>query len=126
MAPMPTGQKGRTMALDLNAPMPVMPTSDGLVGWIIPLEGRQLGELLQIKGRTVIGKSPSCNLVIDEPSISGQHAEFVPTSNGFRLNDLGSTNGTWVNDKRVTTHDLVDNDNVRLGRVNFKYKSTLG
>jgi pSer/pThr/pTyr-binding forkhead associated (FHA) protein len=47
----------------------------------------------------------------------------MSTSQGFRVNDLGSTNGTYVNDKRVTNSDLIDNDSVRLGRVNFKFKS---
>lgn len=122
-APAPSGGKQRTMALDLNAPAPVGPVSDGMIGWLIPLEGKMAGELFQVKGRSVVGTAPDCSLCVPEASISGHHAEFVPTSTGFRLNDLGSTNGTYVNDKRVQTHDLVDNDNVRLGRINFKYKS---
>lgn len=127
MAPMPQGGKNRTIALDMSMPLPMEQASDQRVGWFIPLEGQMVGELLQIRApRTVIGKSPDCNIVVNESSISGHHAEFVATANGFRLNDLGSTNGTWVNDKRVSTHDLVDNDNVRLGRLNFKYKSLLG
>lgn len=124
MAPAPTpGIKQRTMAMDASAAMAPGPVSEQFIGWFIPLEGKQTGELLPIKGRTTVGTAPDCGIIVQESSISGHHAEFVPTPNGFRLNDLGSTNGTYVNDKRVSTHDLVDNDNVRLGRVNFKYKS---
>lgn len=122
-APPSSGVKQRTMAMDVGAAMAPGPASDQFVGWFIPLEGRQKGELLQIKGRITVGTAQDCGIVVSEPSISGHHAEFVPTPNGFRLNDLGSTNGTYVNDKRVSTHDLVDNDNVKLGQVNFKYKS---
>ena len=129
VAPMPmAGGAQRTMALDMNAISgpAASPPSTQFVGWFIPIEGKQVGELFQIRGRTTVGKAPDCTIVIiEESSVSGHHAEFVPTANGFRLYDLGSTNGTFVNDRRVTTHDLVDNDNVRLGRLNFKYKSVV-
>ncbi len=93
------------------------------VGWLVPLDGPQMGELFQLRGRAIVGTAPDCDVVLKEPSISGRHAEFTATGGGYRVNDLGSTNGTWVNDKRVTTSDLIDNDNVRLGRINFKFKS---
>src|SRR5260221_588681 len=83
------------------------------------------GELkARASGGKIVGSADDNDVVMqNSPSISGHHAEFVATPSGFRLNDLGSTNGTFVNDKRVNTHDLIDNDNVRLGKVNFKYKS---
>ncbi len=89
----------------------------------MPLDGPQVGELFQLKGRCTVGKAPDCDVVLNDPSISSRHAEFLAGRSGFRVNDLGSTNGTYVNDKRVTSQDLVDNDNVRLGRTNFKFKS---
>jgi hypothetical protein len=130
-APMPSaGVKQRTVAMNIggggggggvSGSM-----SDGLIGWFIPLEGRQSGELFQLRGRVTVGTSDDNDIVMqDSPSISGHHCEFVATQGGFKLNDLGSTNGTYVNDKRVNTHDLVDNDNVRLGKVHFKYKSMI-
>ena len=93
------------------------------VGWLVPLDGPQTGELFQLKGRCIVGKAPDCDVVLNDPSISGKHAEFIAGRTGFRVNDLGSTNGTYVNDKKITNADLVDNDNVRLGRTNFKFKS---
>jgi hypothetical protein len=123
VAPSPTGGGGkmRTMAIDAAGGGGVAAGSG--VGWLVPLEGPQTGELFQLKGRAVVGTAPDCDVVMKEPSISGRHAEFMATGGGFRINDLGSTNGTFVNDKRVTTSDLIDNDNVRLGRINFKFKS---
>ena len=116
----PAGGKMRTMAID--APAGGVAAGAG-VGWLVPLDGPQSGELFQLRGRAIVGTAADCDVVMREPSISGRHAEFMSTSGGFRVNDLGSTNGTYVNDKRVTTSDLIDNDNVRLGRVNFKFKS---
>jgi hypothetical protein len=114
-------QKMRTMAMDAPSGGGVA-TGNG-VGWLVPLDGPQSGELFQLKGRSVVGTAADCDVVLREASISGRHAEFTSTSSGFRVADLGSTNGTFVNDKKVTTTDLIDNDSVRLGRVNFKFKS---
>lgn len=122
-APVPAAQQGgrmRTMAID--APSGGASTGSG-VGWLVPLDGPQSGELFQLRGRAIVGTAADCDVVLREPSISGRHAEFTSTGGGFRINDLGSTNGTYVNDKRVTTSDSIDNDNVRLGRINFKFKS---
>jgi hypothetical protein len=119
-APAPS-PKMRTMAIDAaaagNTPI------GSAVGWLVPLDGPQTGELFQLKGRCVVGKAPDCDVHLNDPSISGRHAEFIAGRTGFRVNDLGSTNGTYVNDKRITNADLVDNDTVRLGRTNFKFKS---
>lgn len=121
-APVGGGGQGkmRTMAIDMGGGGAVQGSG---VGWLVPLDGPQTGELFQLKGRAVVGTAADCDAVMKDPSISGRHAEFMSTSQGFRVNDLGSTNGTFVNDKRVTNTDLIDNDNIRLGRVNFKFKS---
>lgn len=121
-APAPTpSPKARTMAFDAAA-AGTTPIGSA-VGWLVPLDGPQTGELFQLKGRCVVGKAPDCDVVLNDPSISGRHAEFIAGRTGFRVNDLGSTNGTYVNDKKIQSQDLVDNDNVRLGRTNFKFKS---
>lgn len=111
----------RTMALDLGAAGPGVAT--GMLGWIIPLEGPRLGELIELRGRVTVGKAGDNNVVIEDPSISGHHCELVCSALGWKLNDLGSTNGTYVNDKRVSSHDLIDNDNLKLGKVRFKFKA---
>ena len=115
------GGKMRTMAIDMGGGGGAVQGSG--IGWLVPLDGPQSGELFQLKGRAIVGTAADCDAVMKDPSISGRHAEFMSTSQGFRVNDLGSTNGTYVNDKRVTNSDLIDNDNIRLGRVNFKFKS---
>lgn len=123
--PQPIQQPQKTLFLDANVANLNLPTSNNLVGWLIQMDGPAAGNLFEIRGRSILGKSPDCNIVVVEPSISSHHVEFIPTPGGYRMNDLGSTNGTYVNDRRVTTYDLVDNDNIRFGRANFKYKSTI-
>ncbi len=120
-APAPSGGgKARTMALDLGGGAV---SGANNIGWLVPLDGLQAGELFELKKRCTVGSAPDCDVILKDPSISGRHAEFIPAAQGFRINDLGSTNGTFVNDKRVSSQDLIDNDNVRLGRTNFKFKS---
>jgi Inner membrane component of T3SS, cytoplasmic domain len=125
-APMPSPQGGgkmKTMAIDVGGGA-VMVSGQAGSGWLVPLDGPQTGELFALTaGRCVVGTAPDCNVVVRDPSISGRHAEFSVAGRGYRVQDLGSTNGTYVNDKRVTQEDLIDGDTVRLGRTNFKFKS---
>lgn len=116
----PPAAKARTLAIDPGGGGEA--TGAG-VGWLVPLDGPQSGELFQLRGRAIVGTAPDCDVVLREPSISGRHAEFVANHGAFRVTDLGSTNGTYVNDRRINTSDLIDNDSVRLGRVNLKFKS---
>jgi pSer/pThr/pTyr-binding forkhead associated (FHA) protein len=64
------------------------------------------------------------DLRLFDASISSRHAEVkVDGQNRFRITDLGSTNGTYVNDKKIESTDLVDGDNIRLGRTTFRFKT---
>jgi DNA-binding NtrC family response regulator len=49
----------------------------------------------------VVGRNEACDLVIDDRKVSAVHAEFVATERGLRVRDLGSRNGTFINDTRV-------------------------
>src|SRR6266404_1533421 len=109
----------KTMAINIGGSEQIV-TGQAGSGWLVPLEGPQTGELFQLRaGRTLVGTSPDCDIVLRDPSISGRHAEISTARRGFRINDLGSTNGTYVNDKRISSEDLIDNDSVRLGRTNL-------
>ncbi len=94
-----------------------------VVGWIVPLTGPAQYQTFKLSSRTVIGKNPEANVIIEDPFMSGQHAEIVMSNAGFTIVDKGSANGVLVNSKRVPTHDLVDNDVFTLGKTDFKFKS---
>ncbi len=127
-APYPApGMAQRTIAMDAAAiGAPLISTRDQgeNVGWLVPLEGAQTGELLQFAGRVVIGTADGCDFKFFDASISGRHAELnVDPQGRFRITDLGSTNGTYVNDKKIASIELVDGDNIRLGRTTFRFKT---
>ena len=67
-----------------------------------PDEGKTVG----LGGTTTLGREPTNDVVVTEPGASRQHAEIVESDDGFRLRDLNSTNGTFVNDRRVRGREL--------------------
>ncbi len=64
----------------------------------------------------IIGRDAGCHVVIDHPSISGRHARVKQDDNGLHLTDLGSTNGTFVNDDKVVDCQLAHQDWIHLGK----------
>jgi hypothetical protein len=69
-----------------------------------------LGEYL-----LTVGRLPECTITLGDPNVSRRHAEIRPSGAGYRLIDLGSTNGTLVNGQRVHEHQLVDGDTITFG-----------
>lgn len=63
-----------------------------------------------------IGRRDSNDVVIENVSVSGKHAKVDSIRNGFRLMDLNSTNGTFINDKMITTHVLEHGDIISIGK----------
>lgn len=99
---------------------------DITMGWVMGLTGKYKDVTFKLKDRVVVGTAPDCDIVIDDGFMSHKHCEIRKVDGGFKLVDLGATNGVVVNDKRVKEHFLIDNDNFRLGRTEFKFKSILG
>ena len=69
------------------------------------------------KGTTIVGRSPSGDVIVDDPTVSRRHAEFVRTPDGWAVKDLDSKNGTFVNQSNIRDqmHNLEDGDEIRLG-----------
>jgi pSer/pThr/pTyr-binding forkhead associated (FHA) protein len=66
-------------------------------------------------GRLVLGRSPDCQLVFADDTVSRRHAELRFTEGRWMLRDLGSANGTWVNGRRVMEAEVAPGDEVQLG-----------
>ena len=84
------------------------------------------GGLLTFPDKTfMIGRGTECNLDIEDSAVSRRHAAIEKGNNGaFIIIDLGSTNGTYVNDVRITRHELKDGDMVRIGSHIMKFLSS--
>jgi FHA domain len=99
------------------------PGSMQLLGWLIPLQGPQKGELFTLSPNTSIGTDAKSTVVLNDKFMSSKHAEIKAENGMWVLRDAGSTNGTYVNNKRVDRHELVDNDFVKFGSAMLKFKS---
>ncbi|HTO54064.1 MAG TPA: FHA domain-containing protein [Myxococcota bacterium] len=83
-----------------------------------PLAG---SEVALDKPRVTIGRDKKCEVAIDDASISHQHAALELGSNGYRVRDLGSTNGVLVNGARMALSELKHGDRIALGQVELRY-----
>ncbi len=86
--------------------------------FLVGLSGRHAGKLFRIKeGESFLGRSSNALVTLDEKAVSHQHAQLIFRSGQCVLLDLGSTNGTFVNDRRVTEPvELHAGDVIRLGK----------
>jgi protein phosphatase len=94
-----------------------------VIGWLAFLDAPHHGRVVPLEASTVIGAAPGCRIVVAEDYVSGRHAEILRTEHGFSLRDLGSTNGTFINNVRAREECLVDGDRIRVGRTEMIFKS---
>jgi hypothetical protein len=87
--------------------------------------GSQAGTRLALVDEFRIGRSEGCALVLDDDYVSSDHASLVRTPKGeWVLSDLGSTNGTFVNEVRVVTPTVVTpSDSLRIGRTQMRLET---
>jgi predicted component of type VI protein secretion system len=71
-------------------------------------------------GRIVLGRSSACQLVLSDDTVSRRHAELRLVDGRWHLRDLGSSNGTWVNGRRVVEAEVVPGDEVQLGACRLR------
>jgi pSer/pThr/pTyr-binding forkhead associated (FHA) protein len=72
-------------------------------------------------GQTTIGRSPDCDIFLDDVTVSRRHAEFVRVADGFSVRDVGSLNGTYVNRERIDEATLAGGDEVQVGKYRLVY-----
>jgi Inner membrane component of T3SS, cytoplasmic domain len=121
-APKPMTSAGKTAMWNIGNGS----DADGfpIVGWLVPLNGANQFQTFKLQqGATKIGTAPPSNIVVNDGFMSTDHCQIMCSPQGFQLQDNKSTNGCYVNDRRVDRHDLVDNDMITLGKTNFKFKS---
>ncbi len=88
---------------------------------VLTLNQSVLGEFPLDKERLLIGRKPENDIQVDNLAVSGQHAAIITILNDSFLEDLDSTNGTFVNGKLVKKHALKHGDVVTIGKHELKY-----
>ncbi len=84
--------------------------------------GGRAGESFLASGeRTSIGRSPDCDIFLDDVTVSRKHAVLVTEGGAFRIEDQGSLNGTFVNRKRIESAQLENGDEVQVGKYRLTF-----
>jgi two-component system, cell cycle response regulator len=89
---------------------------------LVVIYGNELGKKYNLNSSSlVVGRSSKCDIQIDQESISRNHSKIVNTGKSILIRDLGSTNGTYVNDEPIDEYILRDGDLIKIGRTIFKF-----
>ena len=72
-------------------------------------------------GRTLIGRSPECDIFLDDVTVSRRHAELIREGETFTIRDLGSLNGTYVNRRRIESVVLENDDELQIGKYRLTF-----
>jgi len=94
-----------------------------VVGWFVAMSGDQKGEDFRLHdGKNTVGSAGDAQIPLRDSTVSGQHASVRFEDGKFLLTDLDSSNGTFINDKKIVREELKDNDVIRFGEVIVKFK----
>jgi hypothetical protein len=99
---------------------------EGLSGpaFVVRSGGGRAGEHFLPQGnRTTIGRSPDCDIFLDDVTVSRNHAVLHRNGDTFTIEDQGSLNGTFVNRRRVESAELEDGDELQIGKYRLIFLS---
>jgi subtilase family protein/FHA domain-containing protein len=104
---------------------PSAPASGTLLGAVlVGIEGPLAGKTITLKhdGETVIGRAPTCDVVLTGTTVSSKHAKIDFADSAYHIADERSANGTFVNGQRVTRQPLCSGDEVSVGGARFRFE----
>ena len=92
--------------LGIDGPALVIRSGGGRTGEAFPVD----------RAQTTIGRSPECDIFLDDVTVSRRHAVVARGNDGFTIEDLGSLNGTFLNRSRIERDSLENGDEVQIGK----------
>jgi len=98
-------------ALGVKGPALVVRSGGGRTGETFPLDGEQ----------TTIGRSPDCDIFLDDVTVSRRHAVISRAGDVLSIEDLGSLNGTFLNRRRIDSAQLADGDELQVGKYRLTF-----
>jgi hypothetical protein len=106
----------------LDAQLDRIVPSEAPAAFLMVVAGEQPGRVHPLaKNTVIIGRAPNADIRIADRSVSNEHARIINGSAGFEVEDLSSTNGTFVGARKVMRSRLKNGDRVRIGSVEFAF-----
>ena len=109
-------QVKQMIAAELSQPQSESATQAALVGLSDSVSGQQI---LLSQSKLSVGRSPSSDILLDDASVSSMHAQVFSSSDGWKVLNLLSSNGTYVNGNKVSESLLVAGDRLAFGNSEF-------
>ena len=109
---------------DVERETAAAPAHAGGPALVVRSGGGRTGESFALGSEhTSIGRSPDCDVFLDDVTVSRRHAVIVADVGGARIEDRGSLNGTYVNRQRIDSAQLVDGDEIQIGKYRLIFLS---
>ena len=99
--------------MGVSGPALVVRSGGGRAGETFPLTGE----------RITVGRSPECEIFLDDVTVSRKHAVLLQRDGAYVIEDEGSLNGTFVNRRRVESAELEDGDELQIGKYRLTFMS---
>lgn len=113
-----TGHDGRAVAAADGASVDVNPRLE-----VVAAKGHQPGQEIDVRAGARLGRAQTSEVSIDDSYASAAHARLYPRAGAMFIEDLGSTNGTFVNGRELTRPlQLAEGDTVRIGDTELRYR----
>ena len=104
--------------------LPDLAEGTGLL-WV--KRGPNAGSRFMLDAEVVhVGRHPDSDIFLDDITVSRRHAEFVRAEGGYRVRDVGSLNGTYLNRERIEDAELVNGDEVQIGKFKLVFLAATG
>jgi len=125
------GSDGETITGDEYGAQPesvnqtiIMNKKKEALAWLVRIDKGRIVKKVRLKeGDNLIGKSSRSEIVIDEEEISEEHAKIFKTGKNYKIIDIGSLNGTYLNDAKVKSPKKIeDQDEVKFANIKFILK----
>jgi len=97
--------------IGIKGPALVVRSGGGRAGETFPVEAEQ----------TTVGRSPDCDIFLDDVTVSRRHAVVKRQGDRIEIEDLGSLNGTFLNRRRIETGELSDGDELQIGKYRLTF-----
>jgi len=125
---------------EVTSSHPVIDTDDGGIladidrssfridqGMLVVLQGAKAGARIALDADLIrVGRHPESDIFLDDITVSRRHAEIVRDATTYKVRDVGSLNGTYVNRDLVEEAELTDGDEVRIGKYKLVFAHGTG